>query len=145
MGEFNRKNVFRQSGRGGPRTRATTGQVIDGKVSQGDSATFIREESTFLDEDLTTRKVSLHYSRLCDCGRLISQKNSLHGQCQHCDCEKFLCAECVRVCRKCGRTVCSQHSVELDEDAYCRRCAPTRVLWKIMSVFFDLESKENGK
>jgi len=142
MGEFSRKEFFQRNGASGPRTRATSTQVIDGKVSQGDDAVFIREETAFIDQDSTTRKTVVYYSRLCNCGGLIGQKNPLQGQCQHRGCAVFLCSQCLRRCCRCGRTVCARHSTQYqDGQIYCSRCRPIK--W--LRLFFDIGAKENEK
>ena len=60
-----------------PRTRNTFVQMIEGKVSEKDSTTVIRERLSFMEPDLTPRELTFVSSRLCDCGALIVEKNRL--------------------------------------------------------------------
>lgn len=119
-----------------PKTLTTFLQVIDGKVSEQDAAPFIREEASFIDEDMTTRRVTLLASRLCDCGKLVSSKNALKGKCQHRGCTRFVCAECCAVCWRCGRTLCPRHSKRhLDGDISCSGwCRTLKYLQKLFDI-----------
>jgi hypothetical protein len=116
-----------------PRTRNTFIQMIEGKVSENDSAAFVREKLSFMEQDLTPREVTFVSSRLCDCGKLISQNNALQGKCQHRGCRRYVCAECARTC--CGRTLCPRHYTESRSGkVHCRRCRPVALL----KAFFDI-------
>lgn len=121
-----------------PKTLTTFLQVIDGKVSEQDAAPFIREEASFIDEDMTTRRVTLLASRLCDCGKLISQKNPLLGKCDLCH-KRYVCASCSRVCCRCSRTVCRADSTKYkDGSVYCKSCRPVK--W--IKMFFDIDERQ---
>jgi len=127
--------------------RTTTVYSFGGRISD-DQVGSIREDLAFIQQEegrLTTRKVTLFESRVCDCGTALSQKNPVQGKCQHRGCTRYVCAACMQVCQRCQNTVCSYHSFRLDGKVYCRRCAPKRVLSMAVRAFFDIDDKEKEK
>jgi len=138
--EKSRQDFLKLLAKSNPRTLNTFIQVIEGKISEKDDAPFIKDVMTFLAPDLTTRQVTFLSSRLCDCGRLISQKNTLQGKCQHRGCSKYVCAECSKTC--CGRTLCPRHYSEgRDGEIRCSRCRP--IAW--LKAFFDIGREGSEK
>lgn len=120
-----------------PRIRSTTIQAVEGRASE-DKVGYIKEQLSFVEEDMTTRQVTFISSRLCDCGKLVSQENTLIGTCQHSNCTSFTCKECARVCSNCGRMFCPHHvTLYRDGDIFCVRCRPIK--W--LRLFFDLPRK----
>lgn len=144
MDELTRKALLDLLQKCNPKTRSTFAQIIQGKVSDEGGIPFIREELGFLDPDMAMRKVTLLESHLCDCGKLISQKNPLLGKCQHPGCKSYVCAECSKVCSRCGKTVCQQpgHFKQYkDGTIYCVRCWP----FKLLKLFFDIEDRRSDE
>jgi len=120
-----------------PRTRSTTIQAVEGRASE-DKVGYIKEQLSFVEEDMTTRQVTFISSRLCDCGKLVSQENVLIGACQHPNCTSFTCKECSRVCSYCHRNFCTRHVILYrDGEIFCVRCRPIK--W--LRLFFDLPRK----
>ena len=141
MNERSRRDFLELLSRSNPRTRSTTMQAVEGRASE-DGLQFVKEEMSFLAPDLTTRKVVFVSSRVCDCGRLISQENALAGACQSPGCANFTCKECSRVCSRCGRMFCPDHcTVYGDGEVFCTRCKPIK--W--LRLFFDLGKMEVRK
>ncbi len=123
------------------KNRKTTMGVVGDRVSR-DHVNYVKEELQFMAPDMTPREVTLVVSTMCDCGKLLSQKNVLQGRCQHPGCTRYVCSDCSRVCRRCERTVCSQHSkLYGDGEIYCNRCRPLK--W--LKLFFDVGGKEKEK
>ena len=133
MNERTREDCLRLLRQSNPRQRSTTINSIEGYVEE-DEIGFVREEMSFIEQDLTVRRITHNSSRLCSCNQLITAKNPLTGRCQHPGCRAFTCAGCVRVCR-CGRVCCPRHAtVYADQEIYCRRCRPLK--W--LKMFFDI-------
>ena len=131
------EEIFRQFERSNPRQQTDKIYTVEGKVSE-DNIGFTNVQLSFLQPDFTTRSVVVTTSRTCDCGRLISQKNSLVGTCQKKGCNHFTCSECTRTCR-CGKTFCPKHAtIYRDGEIYCSRCKP----FKWLRIFFSIA---NGK
>lgn len=123
-----------------PRQRATSVQTIEGRAS-ADGVAYTKEELSFLEPDLTTRKVTLFAAKQCDCGLIISAKNTLKGICQHPRCRRYCCSDCALVCR-CGRVFGPCHATQYkDGDVYCYRCRPVK--W--LKLFFDIHNLESQK
>jgi len=121
-----------------PRARNTVIQMIEGKVSENDAATFVKETLSFMESDLTPRQLTFVSSRLCDCGKLVSQENPLHGKCQHLGCTRYICASCVRVCEHCKKTYCGRHSKQYKAgDTYCIKCRGHK--W--CRILFDISKR----
>jgi len=96
------EEILRRFEQSNPRQQTTSISSIEGKASE-DSVGFTKEQLSFIQEDLTTRSVVITSSRLCNCGKIITQKTSLAGSCQNRGCKNLVCSECIRTCR-CGKT-----------------------------------------
>jgi hypothetical protein len=141
MDEKTREELLELLKQCNPRQRSTIIQVIEGRASE-DNVGYIKEELAFLEPDMTTRRVTFMSARQCDCGKVVSAKNPLTGVCQHPGCKKFTCSECSRICVRCNRTCCSDHSsIYPDGEVYCRRC---RFL-KWLKIFFDIGNERSKK
>jgi len=141
MTERSRRDFLELLAKCNPRTRSTTMQAVEGRASE-DKVGYIKEELSFLEPDLTTRRVTFISTRVCDCGKLVSQENALAGACQFPGCTNFTCKECARVCSRCRRMFCPGHySSYVDGDIFCARCKPIK--WLLL--FFDLGKKEVRK
>jgi len=140
MNEKNLEDFLQSQAQSKPSLRKTFLQVVEGKVSDKDDAPFVREELAFV-ENMITRQVTFLSSRLCDCGKLISQKNSLLGKCQFSGCNKYVCTECLRVCCRCGISYCAEHTKTYrDGEVYCLNCRP----FKWAKIFFGIDAKSIG-
>lgn len=140
MPENTREELLELLKRCNPKQRSTIIQAIEGRASE-DKVGYIKEQMSFIEPDMTTREVTFLSARVCDCGKLVSQKNPLTGVCQHLGCDKFTCTECARVCR-CGKTFCPCHAaVYRDGEIYCRRCRPIK--W--LKVVFDIGNERRKK
>ncbi len=138
MAKESEEDIFRLFGESTPRQRTSNIYRIGEKVSE-DNVGFAKEELSFIEPDFTTRTVVSVSSRICDCGKLISQKNPLAGRCQRRRCNQFTCSECVRTCSRCGATFCPGHvSLCGDGESYCRQCQPIRQLLAGLKWFFDI-------
>jgi len=141
MSEKTREELLALLKQCNPRQRSTVIQAIEGLASE-DKVAYIKEHLSFLEPDLTTREVTFISSRVCDCGKLISQNNVLQGKCQQAKCVKYVCSDCSKVCSRCGRTVCPEHRTQyLDGSTYCRRCRP----FKWARMFFDVREAGSGE
>jgi hypothetical protein len=137
MPENTRDDLLKLLKQCNPRTRSTTIQAIEGRVSE-DRVAYVKEQLSFLEPDLTTRQVTFISSRVCDCGKLATQENTIVGACQHRGCSKFVCKECSRICSRCGKIFCPHHStVYRDGEISCYSCKP----FKWLRLFFDLPRK----
>ena len=100
-------------------------QIIEGKVSENDATTFIREKLSFMEADMTPRELTLVSSRLCDCGALLGDKNRLVGKAECCG--VFTCEMCRIQCMHCGKIICRRHGITYsDGEVYCWRCKPIK-------------------
>ena len=141
MAENTRDELLELLKKCNPRTRSTTMQAVEGRASE-DKVGYVKEELSFMEPDFTTRRVTFISSRICDCGKLVSQDNALAGVCQYHGCTRFTCKECTRVCSRCGRMFCPDHgTVYRDGDIFCTRCRPIK--W--LRLFFDLGKKKVSK
>jgi hypothetical protein len=135
------EEIFRRFEQSNPRQQTDRIYNIEGKVSE-DNIGSTNVQLSFLQPDLTTRSVVIASARTCDCGKLVSQKNSIAGICQHRGCTNFTCSECVRVCCRCGRVCCPGHaSVYGGVEIYCHRCRPLK--W--IKIFFDVGNDRKEK
>lgn len=139
MNEKTREDFLRLLAQCDPKVRKTTVGGVGGRASR-DRVHFVKEELAFVQADNTVREVTFVESGLCDCGKMITLKNPLKGTCQNPGCQRCVCAECFRVCSRCGRTYCVRHStVYRDGSIYCNRCRPVK--W--LKLFFGIE--DNGR
>ena len=123
MAEKTRDEILEHFKTCSPRDRNTLIQTVEGKVSEDDAATFVRETLCFMESDMTTRQLTFVSSRLCDCGKLVSQENPLRGRCQHPSCTRYICGSCVQICEHCKKAYCGRHSKQYKAgDTYCITC-----------------------
>ena len=135
------EEILRQFEQSNPRQQTDRIYAVEGKVSE-DNVGSTSLQLTYLQPDLTTRSVFINSARTCDCGKLVSQKNLVAGACQHGGCNHFTCSECMRVCCRCGRVFCPEHSsVYAGEEIYCHRCRPIK--W--LKAFFDIGNERKEK
>lgn len=135
MSKMSREDLLKLLAKCNPRTRRTTVRQIEGKVSQ-DDVSFIQEQLSMLEPDLTVRQVDFIGSRLCDAGHAIDQQTRLIGQCQHKGCSAYVCSHpgCGFTCARCGMLGCRHHMhVYETGEAYCSRCHPIALLrWLVL-------------
>jgi hypothetical protein len=123
-----------------PRTRKTVTRVIEGKVDQ-DGATFIQEQLSFVEPDLTVRQVDFISSRTCSFGHLTDQQVRLVGKCERC--ESITCSTpgCSFTCSRCGKALCRRHAHVYGQvdgnsrnppEAYCSSCRLPVLLRRIV-------------
>jgi len=134
------EEILRRFEQSNPRQQTTSISSIEGKASE-DSVGFTKEQLSFIQEDLTTRSVVITSSRLCNCGKIITQKTSLAGSCQNRGCKNLVCSECIRTCR-CGKTFCPKHAkIYRDGEIYCSTCKP----FKWLKIFFCIGNGRKEK
>lgn len=76
MSEKTREELLALLKQCNPRQRSMVIQGVEGRASE-DKVAYMKEQLSFMEADLTTREVTFISSRLCDCDKLISQKNVL--------------------------------------------------------------------
>ena len=130
------EEIFRRFEQSNPRQQTDKIYSIDGKVSE-DNIGSINTQLSFLQPDFTTRSVEITSSRMCDCGKLVSQKNVITGTCQHNGCNNFTCSECVQTCSRCKHTFCPDHI----RNNTCGRCQPVVLITKGLKWFFDIRNE----
>lgn len=137
-----RKEFLEMLARCNAKTRKTTVATI-GEAVSSNKVSYIKEEATCLEPDMTTRQVTLMETARCDCGRILSSKdNPLEGKCQHPGCLRYVCKSCAGICSRCGKTVCHLHYKRYsDGEVYCKKCRPVK--W--LKVWFDIEKKDGEK
>ena len=116
-----------------PRQQTDKIYTVEGKVSE-DNVGSASMQLSFIQPDLTTRSVVITSSRTCNCGKLVTQKNSLVGNCQHRGCRNYTCTECSRTCSRCKKTYCPDHM----GNTTCRRCQPVELVTRGLKWFFDV-------
>ena len=127
------EEIYRHFEQSRPRQQTTSINSLEGKASE-DSVGFTKEQLSFVQQDLTTRSVVITSSRLCDCGKIITQKTLLAGTCQRNGCNHFTCTECSRTCSRCKKTYCPDHI----GNTTCLHCRPIELLTKSWKWFFDI-------
>ena len=119
MERFTRQDVVKQSNGRNPRTRHTTAQVVDEDTVSDDRAVYVKEEISYLEEDLTMRQVTVISSRVCECcGALLSEANKLAGRAR----TMFVCQECAVRCTRCAKILAPAEARRLLGRSYCGRC-----------------------
>jgi len=140
MNEKTRKDFIDLLSKCSARNRKTTIGAVGGRAS-ADNVNYIKEEIQVIAPDMTPREITLVESRVCSCGKLLTAQNPISGICQHPGCANFTCAQCVKVCSRCGLTFCPHHVSVYGNgngEVYCRRCRPLK--WA--KLFFDIGGKE---
>jgi len=116
-----------------------------GRPVSDDDTGYIKQEMSFIDEDMTPRRVTLYSMRNCSCGKIITESNAIRGRCQHHNCVSFTCAECSRTCQRCKGNFCSRHVTRFGQDeVYCSRCMPLKMFTASVKWFFNIR-KERSK
>ncbi len=124
MDEKTREELLALLQKCNPRTRRTVMHVIEGKVSQ-DNTAFIQEQLSMVEPDLTVRQVDFISSRTCDFGHLQNSATRLVAVCQVCRRHTCSAPGCSFTCVRCGVALCRQDAKTYDNgEVFCPRCRP---------------------
>ena len=119
MNKLSRKDFLDLLAQADKKTRETSVSSYEGKVEQ-DQAGYVVEKLSFLDTDMTMRRVTHHSTKACSFGHLLDQKTRLVSRCEIC--QKFTCSApgCSFTCSRDGRALCRSHCRVHGNLVFCR-------------------------
>jgi hypothetical protein len=95
---------------------------------------FVQRNRSYHDEAQGPTILSEQGAYRLGCGHNIQAPDQWGPSCWKC--RKTLCVQCAlrRVCNKCTRTACDEHSVLIEEVLFCADCASSLRTWKAVKA-----------
>lgn len=97
-------------------------EILAGEISSDQNEILTKDRKVISQGQGTFRRINIRSRFLASCGHLIHSLDEVGGRCQHRNCSALVCRDCLRVCKRCLKLVCPNHSKLHDGDVYCPTC-----------------------